>query len=414
MFFYNLAIGVYHLGIRIAALWSDKARAWVRGRKRIWEALPSTDKRVIWFHAASLGEYEQGRPVMELWRKEHPNDFILLTFYSPSGFAINHSDAPADYICYLPADGKRNAQRWFDHWDPKLAVFFKYDMWLHYIKTAHENEVPLGFISVLVRSNQFFLKPWASFVKKTLKLAAFWSCQDKASVNTLLSHGFKEVHLAGDTRVDRVMHLRDSEFRDDVMATFVRGELVLIAGSSWPKEEGMIAELLKRETEIKVIMAPHDVSEKHLKNIEANFGNYAIRYSHVSRASDARSYKVLIVDRVGWLSRLYRYGHMAFIGGGFKRGVHNTLEPVAYHLPVAFGPNHQAFHEPNVFLEMGIGYEIHTAEDLWRFVQTHKKEVSRLQVEKNAARFFKNHSGATEKNITLLKYIIQSKRPFSV
>lgn len=386
----------------------------MHGRKGIWEILPTTNKRVIWFHAASLGEYEQGRPVMELWRKEHPADFILLTFYSPSGFAVSHADAPADYICYLPADGKRNAQRWFDHWDPKLAVFFKYDMWLHYIKTAHENVVPLGFISVLVRPGQFFLKPWASFVKKVLKQATFWSCQDKESVKMLMSHGFEGVHLAGDTRVDRVMHLRNSDFRDDIMATFARGSLVLVAGSSWPKEEAMIAELLKHELDIKVIMAPHDVSEKHMKDIGANFGNYAIRYSQVSKASDVRSYKVLVVDRVGWLSRLYRYGHMAFIGGGFKRGVHNTLEPVAYHLPVAFGPNHQAFHEPNVFLEMGIGYEIRTTDDLLSFVKMHKKEVNRLQVEKNASRFFENHRGATEKNVKLLRYILQSKRPFSV
>lgn len=385
----------------------------MQGRKRIWDVLPVTDKRVIWFHAASLGEYEQGRPLMEAWRLAHPEDYILLTFYSPSGFAVDHTGSPADYICYLPADGRKNSQRWFDHWDPKLAVFFKYDMWLHYIKSAREHHVPLGFISVLIRSNQFFLQPWAFFIKKALKLTAFWSCQDDESVKTLLSHGFEDVHLAGDTRVDRVMDLRESYFHDDVISTFVRSEFVLVAGSSWPKEEMMIADLLKHQTGVKVILAPHDTSEKHIQQIEAVFGDYAVRYSLVKRVADVRSYKVLIIDRVGWLSRIYRYGHMAFVGGGFRRGVHNTLEPVAYHLPVAFGPNHKAFFEPKVFIEMGIGFEITSSDDLLSFTQRFKNETNRKEVEKKSAHFFEKQRGATQKNLKLLRYIVQNKRPYS-
>lgn len=411
---YNLVIGAYHLGIRLAQLWSPKARAWVRGRRNQWQVFPDTTQRVIWFHASSLGEYEQGRPVMELWRKIHPNDFILLTFYSPSGFSVSHNDAPADYVTYLPSDTQRNARRWYAHWDPAMAVFFKYDMWLHYIREARLANVPLGFISVLVRPNHFFLKPWAGFVRRILKQASFWACQDSLSVRLLIQMDFQQVVRTGDTRVDRVVDLRNSYFHNDIIATFSRNEQVLVVGSSWQKEESMVVDLLRKDSAVKVILAPHDISEAHLREIERRFGNRVLRYSQASSLSDVRQYDVLVIDRIGWLSRLYRYGAMAFIGGGFRRGVHNTLEPAAYHIPVAFGPHHHAFFEPGEFIALGVGAEVRTAEDLIAFVANHRSTKKRQEVAAAAEHFFYHQCGASNKNVKLMEEVLSKWRPFSV
>lgn len=411
MFIYNVAIGAYHLAIRVAQIWSPKARAWVRGRRHQWGSLPDTNRRVVWFHASSLGEYEQGRPVMELWRKQHPKDYILLTFYSPSGFSVSHSDAPADFITYLPADGRSNAQKWFAHWDPALVVFFKYDMWLHYVREARAANIPLGFISVLVRPSHFFAKAWGGFARRVLQQAAFWACQDKASAQLLVQMNFQQVVCTGDTRVDRVLDLTKAPFSDDVIATFARNELVLVAGSSWHTEESMIVKLLRAKPNAKVILAPHDVSESHLREVTSRFANRAIRYSSVKSISEVRRYNVLIIDRIGWLSRLYRYGAMALVGGGFRKGVHNTLEPAAYHIPVAFGPRHKAFFEPGEFIALGAGHMVRNADDLVDFVDQYESDVNREQAARAAATFFEDHRGASEKNTAFLNEILRKWRP---
>ncbi len=411
MFIYNIAIGAYHTGIYLAQIWSSKARAWIKGRKNQWQKMPDTTKRVVWFHASSLGEYEQGRPVMELWRKQHPTDYILLTFYSPSGFSVSHSDGPADYITYLPADGRRNAQKWYAHWDPAMAVFFKYDMWLHYVREARVANVPLGFISVLVRPTHFFTKPWAGFARRILSQAAFWACQDKASTQLLVGLNFQQVVCTGDTRVDRVVDLSKTEFANDVIETFTRNELVLMVGSSWQAEESMIVKLLQVNPDIKIVLAPHDVSEAHLKELDRRFSNRAIRYSSITNISEVRQYSVLVIDRIGWLSRLYRFADMAFIGGGFRKSVHNTLEPVAYRIPVAFGPRHKTFFEPGAFIALGVGHEVLNAQELIAFVDRYAIKHNRNEAARAADVFFDAHRGASEKNAALLNEILNKWRP---
>ena len=404
---YNILIGSYHLAIQIAALWSGKARKWVNGRKGIWEKLPVTEKRVIWFHASSLGEYEQGRPIMEAWRVKYPDDYLVLTFYSPSGFAVDHSDTVADYICFLPADGNKNASRWYKHWNPALAVFFKYEFWLHYILQAKNQNIPLGFTSVLVRSNHFFFQPYARFFLKALRNVDFWTCQDKPSANRLTEAGMQNVVVAGDTRIDRVEQIRNMSFSHPFIEKFTKGHYTLIAGSSWSPEENMIIQILPLFPDIKILMAPHDISEGHLQKIENQFRNKSIRLSQTLTPIDLADKQILVIDRIGLLSKLYRYGDIALIGGGFGKGVHNTLEPAAYHIPVCFGPKHTAFIEPGQMISLGFGHSVENSGALKTLLEKYRNEGARQAAKASAQEFFSRHKNTTQKNILQLEKFIK-------
>ncbi|MCC5916800.1 MAG: hypothetical protein JJU02_05670 [Cryomorphaceae bacterium] len=399
---YDLAVGAYHRAIHLASNWSPKAKAWVEGRRRSWPN-PPEGKRVLWFHAASLGEYEQGRPVMENWKSKHPDDFLLLSFFSPSGFVVSHHDGPADEIVFLPKDTRQNARNWIRHWKPAVVVFFKYDFWLHHINETHDFGVPVGFISVL--KPDFLQKPYADFFLRILRKVDFWTVQDEPTASLLRDAGLKNVVEAGDTRIDRVQNIRDTPFSHEVLANFRKDRFTLVMGSSWPPEEKMLAEVLPQFPSLKVIMAPHDVSEKHLSEIESRFPGETQRLSSV-KPGEPIDFTVLIVDGIGMLSKIYRYGDVAFIGGGFGKSVHNTLEPAVYGLPVFFGPKHEKFLEPGRMIAMGFGHQIDHKDDFFAVLDHYNSKENRKVAKAASEQFFETYSGATCQNISIITKFI--------
>lgn len=392
--FYKIGIFLYHSGISIASLWSKKAKDWQDGRKKVWPKKPA-NQSVIWFHASSLGEFEQGRPIMEMWRKHFPQHHILLTFFSPSGFAISHENTPADTVMFLPKEKKSTVKKWFKHWQPEAGIFFKYDFWLIYLLEAKKNNIPVFFTSVLLRENQFFFRSFGrGYLRLLEKTLSHWICHNRESADLLKKHGISNVSVGGDTRIDRV-HQRSLEpFHDDIIEDFSKDNIVLVVGSSWPAEEEMLAMVKPEFPNIKIILAPHDVSENHLSKIEKRFENQTHRWSN-GLAPKEKS--ILIVNTIGKLSGLYRYGDFAFIGGGFGKSVHNTLEPAAYGMAVCFGPRHEKFTEPGEMISLGFGYCVENENDLRVFIKEHLDESNRIAAKKNAEVFFKKHKGASQK-----------------
>jgi 3-deoxy-D-manno-octulosonic-acid transferase len=396
---YRFGLFLYHTGIRIASLWSKKAKEWISGRKQPWPEKPE-NKTVIWFHASSLGEFEQGRPIMEMWRRKFPEHHILLTFFSPSGFAISHENTPADTVMLLPKENRSNVRKWFKHWQPKTGIFFKYDFWLVYLQEAKKKDIPIFFTSVLLREEQFFFKPIGrGYLEILSKTICHWICQNEQSAGLLKKYGITEVSIGGDTRIDRV-HQRSLEpFNDEIIEAFCKNSIVLIAGSSWPAEEEIIAGISAEFSDLKIIIAPHDVSENHINKIKKRFGTKAHSWSDGQALADNN---ILIINTIGKLSGLYRFGHFAFIGGGFGKGVHNTLEPASYGIAVAFGPKHQKFIEPSDMINMGFAYCIREANDLRNFIAKYLLEEHRTEARKNAASYFSLHIGATEKTLNCI------------
>ncbi|TVQ77203.1 MAG: hypothetical protein EA358_07385 [Flavobacteriales bacterium] len=396
--FYRSGIALYHLFIRIAALWSPKAKAWLEGRKTVWPT-PPADKKNVWFHASSLGEFEQGRPVMEAWKKARPNDHIVLSFFSPSGFAISLQNIPADTIMYLPEENIVNARKWIAHWQPVQAIFFKYDFWLTYIREAEKAGVPVAFTSVLLNPSKFMFQWYGKWYLKQLRKVSQWICHDKDTADLLHTHEFKGVSIAGDTRIDRVKERMRETFHDHTVEAFCRNSVSLMMGSSWQHEERMISKIIQEFPDLKIVIAPHDISAAHIREIQEQLPTKTHLWSKGEVPNDCR---VLIIDTIGLLSGIYRYASMAFIGGGFGKSVHNTLEPAAYGLAVAFGPNHQKFREPSEMIDLGFGHCVNTVDDLQEFIQKYRNSTERENAKKKSELFFNKHAGATEKTIQTL------------
>lgn len=364
--FYNIGIYAYTFAIRLAAPFHEKAALWVKGRKGIRGkilSLPRGKERLIWFHAASLGEFEQGRPVMEALKQANPDLKILLTFFSPSGYEIRKNYAGADYIFYLPSDTSRNASCFIRHFRPDAAVFIKYEFWYNYLKELHRHQIPTYLISAIFRREQPFFKRWGTLHRRMLGFFTRLFVQDEESVALLTSLGIQNIQQTGDTRFDRVEQIAKAAQDIEKVERFCNGQPVVVCGSTWPPDEELLFDYINTDKSgYKWILAPHEIGETHIKSILEKCKKRAVRYSILSTSPE--TYDVLIIDCIGLLSAVYRYGKIAYIGGGFGAGIHNTLEAAVYGIPVIFGPKYQKFKEAVQLIRQGGAFSIHNAREL--------------------------------------------------
>lgn len=365
--FYRLGIGLYHLAIRLAALWNAKARQWVQGRAGLLEAIeaaltPGVER--VWFHCASLGEFEQGRPLMEAYKREFPRTEIVLTFYSPSGYEVRKNYEGADHVFYLPADGATNAQRFLKAVQPKATFFVKYEFWYFYLHTLQKQGIPTFLVSAIFRDSQLFFKPIVGgWMRKMLAGFSWMFLQDEASRQLLDTFELSKASVAGDTRFDRVYEIVRAAQPIPKVATFKGDATLLVAGSTWPRDEELLAPVvLAAPASIKAVIAPHEIGAGHIQLLQQRFGDAAVLFS-TATDEELEKASVLIVDAIGLLSGMYQYGAMAYVGGGFGAGIHNVPEAAAWGIPVVFGPRHERFREAVELAREGAAFAVGSMEE---------------------------------------------------
>lgn len=359
---YNLSIFLYSILIRLAAPFNIKASQISTGRVKVFDELKiriKHDRPIIWIHCASLGEFEQGRPVIEAIRKQHPAYQIFLTFFSPSGYEIRKNYELADYIYYLPADTKRNAEQLIELVNPELVFFVKYEFWYHYITELKKRNIPIYLFSAIFRKNQLFFKnsPWGKWYRKMLFSFGHFFVQDDQSVSLLGRLGLKNVTKAGDTRFDRVAEIARNGKIIPMIEKFKGNNQLVVAGSTWKPDEELLAQYIETHPEIKFIIAPHETKRGNIERLINRLKTPVLCYTEVSEETVMNSH-VLIVDTIGILSSIYKYADLAYIGGGFGVGIHNTLEAAIFGMPILFGPNYLKFHEATSMVELGIAFPI--------------------------------------------------------
>lgn len=396
---YNRAIAFYSFSASLASLFNDKARKWVRGRRGFRAAIESSvpaGSRVIWIHAASLGEMEQGIPILKAIRKEFPHKKIYLSFYSPSGFENFKDDELVDYKFYLQPDTRHNAQFLLDHLKVEMALFIKYEIWPHYLRELTQREIPTIIAPAVFRRDHIYFKnPARHLFLPLLQKVNRILVQDIDSCELLRENGLENVEVSGDTRFERVVELVNTPFSDDLVERFCGDHFVLIGGSTWPEDEDILIRSLSDVSNLKVILAPHNIDPGNIARVKKLFGpSRTCLYSE--NPVDVEQYDYLIIDNIGMLSRLYRYSDAAFIGGGYKDGVHSTIEAAAYGQPVFFGPDHKSFIEPGEMIRSGFGHEIANSEEFTKLLSRLLSDDAFLKEQKKLAREY-SHSktGAT-------------------
>lgn len=401
-FIYSLGLALYALLLRLASPFVPKAAAWVAGREgllpRIAQALAADTAPRLWVHCASLGEFEQGRPLIEGLRTQYPGHKVVLTFFSPSGYEVRKSWAGADYVFYLPLDTADNAQAFIRSVQPKLAIFVKYEFWYFFLRELRQQQIPAVVVAAIFRPDQVFFRPWGSFFRKILGELSHIFTQNEASAELLRGIGLARVSVAGDTRFDTVAATALAPARPLPLAeAFVAdGAPTLVAGSIWPEDLPTLAPLLRKHARgMRFIVAPHEVSEAHLLEVEAALPGLTVRYSRATPATVAEA-RLLLIDNVGMLSQLYRFGRFAYIGGAFGAGLHNTLEAAAFGLPVFFGPRYQRFQEAVELVELGCAFSVQSAQQLESaFDRLYYNEEARLKVQDMSLEYVHTHAGAT-------------------
>ena len=399
MTLYDIAIRAYGLAIRLASPFNKKAALWVKGRRSIWKRLAAVERRngrLVWFHAASLGEFEQGRPVMERLREIEPHTRILLTFFSPSGYEIRKNYTGADHICYLPLDTAANARRLLDIFHPDAAVFVKYEFWYHYLRELHARQIPTYLISAIFRPSQPFFKRWGGFHRKMLGFFTRLYVQDETSLRLLAGIGIDRVQQAGDTRFDRVAQIAKAARDIPPVEKFCQGRPAVVCGSTWPADEDIITAYVNAHPDTrKWIIVPHEIGENHIREILSKCRVPAVRYTDPQANLPAA--RVLVIDRIGFLSSVYRYGDIAYVGGGFGKGIHNTLEAAVYGIPVIFGPRHEKFKEALDLLHCGGAFTIKNKEEFSSLVDSLLENPTIAHTAgQNALAYVHHQLGATE------------------
>lgn len=369
---YNTGISAYSFMIRLVSPFNEKAAQWVKGRKGIRDKIRDIkrgNERLVWFHAASLGEFEQGRPVIEALKKEQPGTKVVLTFFSPSGYEIRKNYTGADYILYLPADTPGNAAFFVKQLRPDTAIFIKYEFWYNYLHELYKHHIPVYLISAIFRPEQPFFKSWGGLHRKMLGFFTRLFVQDAESVSLLESIGIKNAQQTGDTRFDRVKQIADAAKDIEKVAKFCAGQPAVVCGSTWPPDEDILMEYINNYSgPYKWIIAPHETGESHINSIFGKCKKKITRYTDT--AGIPADYDVLIIDCIGLLSAVYRYGKISYIGGGFGVGIHNTLEAAVYGIPVIFGPKYCKFNEAVSLLRDGGAFTIKNKEELKELLDT--------------------------------------------
>ncbi|MEO5571863.1 MAG: glycosyltransferase N-terminal domain-containing protein [Bacteroidia bacterium] len=367
-FIYLVGVKIYGAGILAASFFNQKAKQWIEGRKNIFSvirtALADKNEKRIWVHCSSLGEFEQGKPIIEALKKEYPEFKIAVTFFSPSGYEIKKNDPLADYIFYLPLDGPGKAKKFIDLVAPSMVFFVKYDFWHFYIRELKKRKIPLYFISADFRPSQIFFQWYGKFFDKMLRRVTHLFVQNQQSLELLYRNSIPHVTVSGDTRFDRVYEnsLHGKSFPE--IEKFCEGKKILIAGSTWPPDEAVLAEFINQSAgEFKFIIAPHEIKEEQLNNFVKSVSKKSIRYSEFKKSAVTDA-EVLIIDNIGMLSSLYRYADFTYIGGAFSKGLHNVLEAVVFGKPVFFGPNYQKFPEAVELIKNKTGFSVSSANEL--------------------------------------------------
>ena len=396
---YSLSIRFYVFGILVFSFFDRKARLWLAGRKGIFKKLSeaiSTKDKIVWFHAASLGEFEQGRPVMETIRKNHPGFKILLTFFSPSGYEVRKNYQGADYIFYLPIDFKRNAERFIKIVNPHKVFFIKYEYWYHYLKELSNKKIPVYLISAIFRKNHLFFKWYGGWYRKMLLYFTHIFVQDDESLQLLNQFGLKHVSKSGDTRFDRVAEIARQTRQIEIAEKFCNRQTVVICGSTWEKDEELLVKYINQtDSQLKFIVAPHEIHQSHLTKITGALNKPCIKYSEAKHV-DVTEIQVLIIDNIGMLSSLYKYGQWAYIGGGFGVGIHNILEAATFNLPVVFGPNYGKFKEAVDLVHLRGAFCIAGYADLAGIFDSFLKDLDKRQKSGEiAGKYVTDNQGAT-------------------
>ena len=397
---YNLSIFFYSVLIRLTAPFNVKAKQISKGRRQTFAELQAKikhDKPIVWVHCASLGEFEQGRPIIEAIRK-HPEYRILLTFFSPSGFEIRKNYDLADYICYLPADTRKNAEKLIKLVRPEIVFFVKYEFWFHYITELKKSNIPLYLVSAIFRENQLFFKnmPWGKWYRKMLFGFEQFFVQDDQSVKLLHQVGIKNVTKAGDTRFDRVAEIARNGKNIPLVEKFKGDSLLVVAGSTWKPDEELLVKYILSHPETKFIIAPHETKKSNVERLINLLKTTFICYTEATENS-VMNKQVMIVDTIGILSSIYKYADLSYIGGGFGVGIHNTLEAAIFGMPIVFGPNYHKFNEAKTMVNLGIAFPINNSSSLNSiFDQLLSDNEKRNSITEECSNFINKNLGASQ------------------
>lgn len=405
-FTYNFALLLIRSGYFMASFFHEKARLFRKGRKDIFKsmqsALAGNSAPLIWVHCASLGEFEQGRPIIEKLKREFPSHKIMLTFFSPSGFEVRKNYNKADYVFYLPWDTKKNAIQFIDIAKPTLVIFIKYEFWFHYTNELKKRNIPILSVSAIFRSDQLFFKSYGGFYRKILKNFNYFFVQNDESIRLLKSIDIQNCLRAGDTRFDRVIEMASQSEEVESAKKFKGNEKVMVIGSCWPEDLDVLIPFINENYyNIKFIIAPHEISESFIGDLEKALKSENVRYSQVE-SKPVEDCQVLIVDNVGMLGKLYKYGEFAFVGGAFGKGLHNILEAACYGIPIFFGnKNFQKFQEANDLINRGGAFEVSGYFDFKNKYEMTTVPQNFLLACEVTKQYVEENRGATEK---VMKY----------
>lgn len=399
---YRIFIRIYWIAARFLSLFNNKAASFVNGRKNVLNTLKNKipeNKNVIWFHCASLGEFEQGRPVIEAWKKAYPNDFVLLSFFSPSGYEVRKNYSKADHITYLPIDTKTNASRFVKVVRPRKVIFIKYEFWLNYIDVIQKQGIPLYLVSGIFREDQHFFKWYGEVFRRRLRKFEYFFLQNQESADLLQSIGIRNYTISGDTRFDRVFEIAQHVKSYDYLETFIRDRIVIVAGSTWPADEKLVIDQLIQayRNRIRIIIAPHQVDKPHIQQLKHLLPDSAAFWTEIGKEAPSET-DILVINTIGILSSLYQYADIAYIGGGFGKGIHNTLEAATFGIPVIFGPRYQQFLEAVDLIDAGAGFSIKNSDE---FIKQFDLLINNAEIRKaaglKAAQYVSSQTGATKK-----------------
>lgn len=420
---YNIAIYLYLFGIRIFSLFNPKAKLWISGRRNLFENLksqiPSHHSQIIWFHCASLGEFEQARPLIEKIKEQQPSFKILLTFFSPSGYEIRKNYAGADYIYYLPMDTPANVRKFVDIVKPSLVFFVKYEFWFNYLNELRRRNIPTYLVSGIFRENHYFFTSTSKWFQKQLKCFTHFYLQNEKSEELLNGIGYKNTTVTGDTRFDRVFDIAKNVKSFPLIEQFKQNNPVFICGSTWKEDEAIIADYVLRYfdrlstggaqddksiTKFKLIIAPHEIDEAHINSLLLQFSNSQILLYSKANADNVKTADILIIDNIGMLSSLYQYGTVAYIGGGFGKGIHNILEAATFGLPVIFGSNYHKFNEAIELIHIGGAFSINNYQEFERTMNLLDDKMV-LQTASHIAKYYvQSRVGATDEILNSISF----------
>jgi 3-deoxy-D-manno-octulosonic-acid transferase len=392
---YDIVIRIFGFLIRVSSLFLKKSKLWVEGRKDWILNLPEVEDCIL-FHVASLGEFEQARPLIEMIHFHSSEHKVVLSFFSPSGYEIRKDFGLVDQVIYLPLDTKKNARSLLKRLKPRAIIFTKYDLWFNLIREADRLHCPIYLISASFRKHQFYFTPFGVPLKRLLlKFKMIWTL-DESTYDLLKSKGFKNVSRSGDTRIDRVLKLKDETHDSAAIISFIKGRKMFIAGSTWAKDEAILFPTILNvlPNDWCIVIAPHEVHQSHLEDLKQKIESQSILYSRLE--SEMINSRVLIVDSIGHLSHLYKHAQMAYIGGGFGKGIHNTLEPASAGIPVLFGPKYNKFIEATEMINRGLSFEISSQESLARTVENLLNTELRQDISEKLKAFLKESAGSTE------------------